>query len=394
MEPINTRAAWRPLLKPIGRFLVAAHLALALQPLSVLAQAAAQQPADPVAQAQMQRIAQWSQRVEAAKARQQPSPADTVSEKLAQAQEIAAQLKSGRVTNRAENHQQLKALLRDANAGARRTCAPNLRPRARGCSARTCLPRSWPATTKPSDNSNSAPRNSLRSKRVKSTRTIRQPNSISSSGATRPRSGTCPRPGNLPWQPQGRAAHAGGNQHSMVPETHARSKGAARPRRRHHHHRRRCASAFRPSQARRRRTRTWPKPTTGSLQQQSRPRPRSWATTPSISTTGFATTSSGYPPGAASRARTARSTPCSLRGNAFDTASLTIALLRASGIPARDKFGTIDVPCSQVMNWIGGVQRPEAALNLLYQGGIAAAGSPAAGASQRSAWSTSGSMPM
>ena len=67
------------------------------------------------------------------------------------------------------------------------------------------------------------------------------------------------------------------------------------------------------------------------------------------------------------------------RGNAFDTASLTIALLRASGIPARYQFGTIDVPADKVNNWVGGVQKPEVALNLLYQGGIAARGLVSAG---------------
>lgn len=59
-----------------------------------------------------------------------------------------------------------------------------------------------------------------------------------------------------------------------------------------------------------------------------------------------------------------------LRGNAFDTASLLIALLRASGIPARYVYGTIQVPADQVMNWVGGVTTPEAAQNLLGQGGI------------------------
>jgi transglutaminase-like putative cysteine protease len=60
------------------------------------------------------------------------------------------------------------------------------------------------------------------------------------------------------------------------------------------------------------------------------------------------------------------------RGNAFDTASLLIALLRASGIPARYVYGTIQVPADQVMNWVGGVTTPEAAQNLLGQGGIPA----------------------
>jgi hypothetical protein len=58
------------------------------------------------------------------------------------------------------------------------------------------------------------------------------------------------------------------------------------------------------------------------------------------------------------------------RGNAFDTASLLIALLRASGIPARYVYGTIQVPAEQVINWLGGVTTPEAAQNLLGQGGI------------------------
>lgn len=58
------------------------------------------------------------------------------------------------------------------------------------------------------------------------------------------------------------------------------------------------------------------------------------------------------------------------RGNAFDTASLEIALLRAANIPARYVYGTIEVPIAKVMNWVGGVTTPGAAQNLLSQGGI------------------------
>jgi hypothetical protein len=57
------------------------------------------------------------------------------------------------------------------------------------------------------------------------------------------------------------------------------------------------------------------------------------------------------------------------RGNAFDTSSLLIALLRASGIHARYAYGTISVPADKVMNWVGGVTVPEAAMNLMGQGG-------------------------
>ncbi|PTQ90506.1 transglutaminase-like domain-containing protein [Agitococcus lubricus] len=60
----------------------------------------------------------------------------------------------------------------------------------------------------------------------------------------------------------------------------------------------------------------------------------------------------------------------SKRGNAFDTSSLLIALLRASNIPARYVYGTIDVPTPQLLNWVGGVQNVDAAQNLMGQGGI------------------------
>ena len=58
------------------------------------------------------------------------------------------------------------------------------------------------------------------------------------------------------------------------------------------------------------------------------------------------------------------------KGNAFDTASLLIALLRASNIPARYAYGTVQIPVDRVMNWVGGVDVPEAAQQLLGQGGI------------------------
>ena len=64
----------------------------------------------------------------------------------------------------------------------------------------------------------------------------------------------------------------------------------------------------------------------------------------------------------------------SRRGNAFDTASLEIALLRAANIPARYVYGTVEVPTEQVMNWVGGVTTPGAAQSLMGQGGIPTVG--------------------
>src|SRR6266705_1713706 len=62
------------------------------------------------------------------------------------------------------------------------------------------------------------------------------------------------------------------------------------------------------------------------------------------------------------------------RGNAFDTASLLIALLRSANIPARYVYGTIEVPADKAMNWVGGVNVPQAAINLMSQGGIPVVG--------------------
>lgn len=58
------------------------------------------------------------------------------------------------------------------------------------------------------------------------------------------------------------------------------------------------------------------------------------------------------------------------QGNAVDTASLLIALLRASNIPARYVYGTVEIPIEQVMNWVGGVESRQGALDLLAQGGV------------------------
>ena len=58
------------------------------------------------------------------------------------------------------------------------------------------------------------------------------------------------------------------------------------------------------------------------------------------------------------------------QGNAFDNASLLIALLRASGIHARYVTGTIELPIKKVMNWAGGFTDPMAALDFMSSGGV------------------------
>ena len=58
------------------------------------------------------------------------------------------------------------------------------------------------------------------------------------------------------------------------------------------------------------------------------------------------------------------------QGNAIDTASLLITLLRAANIPARYAYGTVEMPAEKVMNWVGGAQTPEAAQGILGMGGV------------------------
>jgi len=60
----------------------------------------------------------------------------------------------------------------------------------------------------------------------------------------------------------------------------------------------------------------------------------------------------------------------SLRGNAVDIASLVIALLRASGIPARYVHGTIEVSPEKFMNWAGGFSDINAAMNFAASGSV------------------------
>ncbi len=57
-------------------------------------------------------------------------------------------------------------------------------------------------------------------------------------------------------------------------------------------------------------------------------------------------------------------------GNAFDTSSLLIALLRYSGIPARYQMGTIEVPIEKFKNWAGGFTNAEAAASLFASAGV------------------------
>ena len=58
------------------------------------------------------------------------------------------------------------------------------------------------------------------------------------------------------------------------------------------------------------------------------------------------------------------------QGNAMDTASLLISLLRASNIHARYVMGTVQLPIEQIMNWVGNFTDANAALDFMSSGGV------------------------
>ncbi len=57
-------------------------------------------------------------------------------------------------------------------------------------------------------------------------------------------------------------------------------------------------------------------------------------------------------------------------GNDFDQASLLISLLRASNIPARYVYGTVEIPIEKLMNWVGGVTDPNTAAQIMATNGV------------------------
>lgn len=68
--------------------------------------------------------------------------------------------------------------------------------------------------------------------------------------------------------------------------------------------------------------------------------------------------------------QTAEHTLGSLQGNAFDTATLLIALLRASNIPARYVQGTISIEPTRFTNWMGDFKDATAAGSYAANGGM------------------------
>jgi transglutaminase-like putative cysteine protease len=350
--PINTRTAWRPWLKPIGRLLIAAQLALVLQPLSVAAQEKVLNPS--------------------MAARSSRSPAEQISDKLAQAQELVAQLRSQYTSDKASKHQQLRSLLEAIRMGAADV-------RDDFAAIRSELQRknaSEEILTRHDETVAHFEQRALAFSQIVSTSAgdEERVNRLEQFFRRYPgeRRHAPIDPSKLPWG---------------SPKTTPRMPAETQAAWFHHlYSGEKVLLAQAPGAT-----------SVGGVWFTTPPEPElapadaDLAETPDVQLTPAIRTKAselGYNPANIARWVTnsvewlptwgsiqgADATLKTLKGNAVDTASLTIALLRASGIPARYQFGTVEVPVAQAMNWLGGLQRPEAALDLLHQGGIAARG--------------------
>jgi transglutaminase-like putative cysteine protease len=372
---INTRAAWRPLLKPIGRLVVAAQLALALQPLAVLAQDKGQVPYNPIAQAQMRRLAQLDQSIQRANAARDRSAADASSEQLREAQELVGQLKAAGTPGKADKHRRLRELVDASQAGVpdvrAEFAATRAMLRGKGTSAEM-LARHDAAVARFEQRAGQFARIAAVADDAER---VRQLDAFFAQDPAKRRM-TPLDPKKLPWstpKPNTRApaetktawfqnlyadqkvrlAQEGGSNIGPLQFNIAPDPGQAPT----------AADLAETDEV----------PITPAI----RAKALELGNNP-VNIFNWVRNNIEWVP-TAGAIQSAQDTLDKLRGNATDTASLLIALLRAANVPARYQWGTIDVPAAQAQNWVGGATRPEAVLQILNQGGIAARGVSAAG---------------
>ncbi|MBU2123045.1 MAG: transglutaminase [Gammaproteobacteria bacterium] len=418
MQALNTRHAWRPVLRPVAGVVITAQLLLAIQPLSALAQEG-QANTSPAAQAQMQRMAQWQQRIETAKIEQ------------ARAAQPAGAIASERTSR---NLSRVHELLKGIKARAERPSAINRRNASNTPLAKANSAADQAAQAAQANQADQAQISQLLTAIDADTDVVladfaalRQPlvtQQVSAEilarhdqaqaeldkranelrglirqwrqapGATTlaaldayferypaARTSTPVNPAKLPWsnpQPNQRPPAETKvawfqNLHKDQSTRLAQAGGGA------------SAGAVpqfnippEPGQA----------PASADLAETSevtltaaiRAKAQELDNNPVAIHNWVRNTIEWTPTWGA--IQSAQDTLDKQRGNAVDIASLQIALLRAAGIPARYQFGTVEMTAAQAMNWVGGVTNPQAALQILNQGGIAARGVAQGGAIQ------------
>ncbi len=389
VETINTMTGWHPILRPIARVLVVAQLALMLQPLSVMAQEKGQAPFNPAAQAQLQRLGQWNQKIESAKlqtARNNASPADQVSDHLKQADELLKGLGTTGGSSFARN----AAAIPSSQRNDQITLLKNhLTAIDQGTAS---VQAEFDATKAELKRKNLAPEIIARHDAAvaqfqqRSADFAKIAHKISNAAAvldsdlndlgaffnTYPtsRKPAPLQPGKLPWS---------------TPKPSTRSPAVTK------------TAWFQNFYADKKVQLAQGGSNIGPIHFDIPPVPGQAPTPADLAQTDEVQIT----PGIIAQAKTLNNNPVNIynwvhnniefvptagaiqsaqdtldkmRGNATDTASLLIALLRASNIPARYQYGTIDVAADKVQNWVGGTTVPEAALQILNTGGIAATG--------------------
>jgi hypothetical protein len=372
--PINTRKAWRPILRPVARLLIAAQLALVLQPLSALTLERGTPAANPLANAQLQRFAQLSQSVEQAKvdnAKAQQSPADQVSDKLGQAQELVAQIRSASTLDKSAKQQRLKDLLAAVRDGVGEMRAEFAAVRSdlqrRGLPAEI-LARHDDAVAQFEQRASSFGQ-IIAAAGSDEDRVQRLAEFFDKFPAKRKAGKIDPK--KLPWS-------------TPKPNTRAPAETqAAWYRNLYADQKIQLAQAGGTS--------------IGPLQFNIPPEPGQAPTLEDLApaeeiqlseTVRAQAAALGNNPVAILRwvhnnlewipswgsLQGAEATLVMRRGNSVDIASATIALLRAAGVPARYAVGTVEVDAARLTNWIGGAESTATAINLLQQGGVATMG--------------------
>ena len=411
----NTQTTWHPWLRPVARILMGAHLALALQPLSALAQAPGAAPVSAAAQAQLQRVAQWQQRIEAAKieqARAAQPPGAVATERTsrnltrvhellkgikargerpgginkaqspgsAQAAKAAANPDHADQADQAQISELLTAIDADTDTVLADFAALRVQLQAQQVSAEI-LARHDQAQGELDRRANEL-RGLIRQWRQAPGAATLAALDAYFERYPAVRTSTPVNPAKLPWSTptpnqrppaetkvgwlqnlhkgqEVKLAQAGGGtgggsgviQFNIPPE---------------------------PGQA----------PTAADLAQTPevtltaaiRAKAQELGNNPVAIHNWVRNTIEWTPTWGA--IQSAQDTLDKQRGNAVDIAGLQIALLRAAGIPARYQFGTVEMTATQAMNWVGGVTNPQAALQIMNQGGIAARGVAQGGAIQ------------
>ena len=464
-QAINTRTAWRPILRPISAIVIAAQLALVLQPLSALAQEKGQQSTSPMAQSQLNRINLLNRDTEAAKAQKQIDAASPADQASAQLERISSLVHTLAADDSAQKRTQAKPATNPTNQATTpasptenskdlRAIGPGIRIEVERSPSQTSAGNTDKAFQLSSAQRQAqlkelqslltdqnkaqaairaefaATRQELEAKKLPSEIIARHDQAAAQyeQRATEFNQIAVKLTSNQPLPDTNTAQAAIQTIASQTTANQATSIEQLNDFLQRHQSAKRTAPALDPSKGKAQLPWRSPEPTQrapaetqtawhqqlygheqvklaqaggpvniGGLSFTTPPEPASAPTAADLTETAETQLTAAIRAKAAELGhnpvqihnwlltsitwqptwgamQSADSVLSSQRGNAIDIASLHIALLRASSIPARYQFGTIELPAAQAQNWTGNLQTPQAAQQIMGQGGIATRG--------------------